>query len=119
MRGLLKKRGGGLRTGKATWHWRFCILHSHALAIHEGKDCPKALRSSVALKHVLRVEPATHEEAMGREEMAFSLHTTTGRTYVFCTMGEMDLSKWMDCIRTNMAQSSNLKRRYGLESADE
>ena len=86
MRGLLKKRGGAqhsLPLRGTTWHWRFCVLHPHALAIHDGSDRPKALRSAVPLKHVLTVVPATEEEAGGRT-FAFALHTSLGRSWIFC-----------------------------------
>lgn len=99
MRGLLKKRGGGGRTGRTTWHWRFCILHPHAVAIHDGTDSPKGLRSAVPLKHVVHVGQATAEESGGRA-FAFTLRTSIGRDWVFCCMGQTDLDAWLACIRT-------------------
>jgi hypothetical protein len=99
MRGLLKKRGGGAML--TTWHWRFCILHPHALAIHDGKDMPKALRSAVPLKHALEVRPATAEESGGRE-YAFALETSLGRTWVFCCMSQTDYDGWLARLRASI-----------------
>ena len=99
MRGLLKKRGGASRgLGVTTWHWRFCVLHKHALAIHSGHDRPHELRSAVPLKHVLQVAPATAEQSGGRS-FAFALHTSVGRSWVFCCMSETDLQEWIKALR--------------------
>jgi hypothetical protein len=117
MRGLLKKKGSGARLGVTTWHWRYCVLHSHALAVHEGKDRPKALRSSVPLAKVLRVELSTNDEAGGRS-LAFSLHTAE-RTFVFCCLAEVDLRAWVEAIQENMMQAANLRERYGLSREGE
>ena len=101
MRGLLKKKGGASRSlpfHGTTWHWRYCVLHPHALAIHDGHSRPKALRSAVPLKHVFNVTAATHDESGGRQ-FAFTLHTSLGRDWVFCCMSEIDARNWLDALR--------------------
>ena len=99
MRGLLKKRGGSsLGMNITTWHWRFCVLHRHALAVHDGKDRPQALRSVVPMKHVLQIVPATVQESGGRT-FAFAIHTSLGRTWTFCCMSEEDVHAWVTALR--------------------
>ena len=114
VRGLLKKRGGAARGLSVTWHWRFCVLHRHALAVHDGKDRPKELRSAVPLKHVLRVEAATAAEC-GERDFAFALRTDLegGRSWIFCCMGEDELQQWLRALRAACA----LTHGGGLASA--
>lgn len=117
LRGLLKKRGGAshhLPFHSITWHWRFCVLHPHALAVHEGSDRPKALRSVVPLKHVLAVTPATIEESGGRS-FGFALHTSLGRSWVFCCMGQADLDKWTSALHALCAltHASGISKALG------
>lgn len=104
MRGLLKKKGGAAHGLKVTWHWRFCILHRHGLAIHDGTDRPKGLRSAVPLKHVRRVEPPTADECGGRSA-AFALRTDIdgGRSWIFCCMGEVELQAWLAALHNACA----------------
>ena len=104
MRGLLKKRGGAARFSKVTWHWRSCVLHKHALTIHDGKDRPTNLRSVVPLKHVLRVERATAEES-GDRSFAFTVFTDLegGRSWVFCCMNATDLDAWLAALHVACA----------------
>ena len=84
-----------------TWHWRFCVLHDHALVVHEGKDAPgpsQIVRSAIALKDVLSVGPE-FKENNGRP-FCFSL-LTEARTWVFCTMNEADCMQWISHIQAS------------------
>ena len=112
MRGLLKKRGGGSRI--TTWHWRFCVLHPHAIAIHEGTDRPKQIRSVVPLKHIVQVCSATADES-GDRPYAFAVHTSVGRSWVFCCMSQMDYDSWLNRLKTACAltHGAGLQRILG------
>ena len=114
MRGLLKKRGGAARFSKVTWHWRFCVLHRHALAIHDGRDRPLGLRSAIPLKHVSHVDRATPDEC-GDRAFAFAVRTDLdgGRAWIFCCMGEAELDEWLRCLHAACA----LTHGSGLSNA--
>ena len=113
MRGLLKKKGGAMVSAGmvTTWHWRYCVLHHHALAIHEGRSVPGNLRSALPLKHALRIDVATEKES-GKRDFAFAIETDLGRAWTFCCMSQADLELWLrrlrECAtRTHAAGLSN------------
>lgn len=111
MRGLLKKRGGAAVSAGmvTTWHWRFCVLHNHALAIHDGHSRPKTLRSAIPLKHVLRIAPAADAES-GKRPFAFTIETDLDRSWTFCAMSQGDFDTWLSRIRecTKLTHASGL-----------
>jgi hypothetical protein len=113
MRGVLKKKGGGKRTAFQTWNWRYCVLHDHALVVHDGKDKPGAVRSSVPLKDVLLVRPEGTADESGGRPFAFCLQSID-RTWIFCAMSGSDMNTWIAKIQANMSQSANLRQKYGL-----
>lgn len=110
MRGLLKKRGGGSRI--TTWHWRFCVLHPHAIAIHDGTDRPGPIRSAVPLKHVVQVSHASAAQS-GDRPFAFAVHSSVGRAWVFCCMSSADLEAWVARLKRACA----LRTGMGLSRA--
>lgn len=109
IRGLLKKRGGGRRF--TTWHWRFCLLHPHAIAVHGGIDRPGAIRSAVALKHVVNVCNASAAEC-GDRPFAFAVHCDD-RSWVFCCMSAADHEAWV----TRLKRACALTHGSGLSRA--
>ena len=115
MQGPLKKRGGGSRV--TTWHWRFCILHEHALSIYQAAEKATRLRSSLPLQSVMHIRPAERWECGGRE-FAFSLLTggqplKGGRTYVFCCSSAEEVTQWMTSLLVNTSQAALLRQRFG------
>ena len=102
-----------------TWHWRFCVLHDHALVVHEGKDAPgpsAIVRSAIALKDVLSVGPE-FKENNGRQ-FCFSL-LTEARTWVFCTMNEADCMQWISHIQASQHDAITSDRSSQPAGADQ